>query len=174
MHVHMTILPSIFKDGHDPTRSQPGVCCETTATERNELLKHNMTLAEASPLMPQPVKEMLRFEALAGNHYNTTLRCGRDGIASPAGDLATLKANDTSFAEACGKGHRWIVLPAELGQELKESIAAWRNRDQNGNQGLTDGDLIRLSKLVVDSFLEKGQLGRTLSCPWVKLSRQPV
>ena len=156
-HVHHTILDSCAKDGHDPNRSQPGVCCETTKADQKELVRHNMEIANASAMMPQPDPELMRYEGLAGNHYNVALRCGKDGMQSPAGDLSALKASDASFNQACETGHQWIVLPSGLPYDLKESIATWRNQDQNENQTLTDGELVRLGKIVVESLLAKSQ-----------------
>ena len=74
------------------------------------------------------------------------------------------KASDDSFNNSCGTGHQWIVLPAGLALDLKEAIATWRNQDQNENQTLTDGELVRLAKVVVESFLAKAS-GSTVVLP---------
>ena len=126
IQVHSTILASIVKDGHDPTRPPVGICCETTPESRKELFDHNVFLASQSPMMPKPDVAM-RYEKLSNAYYSVALRCGRGGIRSPAGDLAATKANDKSFAEACHKGHDWYILPADLATSLKQDIATWRN-----------------------------------------------
>ena len=73
--------------------------------------------------MPKPDPQLMRYEGLAGNHYNCGLTCGRAGMQSPACDLSALKASDDSFNNVCNTGHSWIVLPAGLAQDLKEAIA---------------------------------------------------
>ena len=158
MQVHSTILASIVKDGHDPTRPLVGICCETTPESRKELFDHNVFLASQSPMMPKSDPAMY-YEKLTNTHYNVALKCGRDGIHSPAGDLAATKANDQSFAEACHKGHDWYILPPDLSTSLKQDIATWRNQDQNENQTLTDGELVRLAKVTVEEYLAKSQPG---------------
>ena len=79
---------------------------------------------------------------------------GRDCTHSPAGDLSKLKELDASWASACAEGHLWIVLPSTLDESLKADISAWRNQDQNENQPITDGELIRLCSLCVEDFLK--------------------
>ena len=41
----------------------------------------------------------------------------------------------------------------------------WRNQDQNENQTLTDGELIRMAKVAVDKYLENASPGQTLAVP---------
>ena len=153
-HVHSGVLESIIKNGHDPSRPQVGICCETTPEEQRELLQHNKDLASQSALMP-PADEDMRYEKLACSHYNIGLKCGRMAITSPAGDLAQTKATDESFLDHCTHGHRWIILPSGLDEALKSDIAQWRNQDQNENQTITDGELIRMAKKSVSELLAK-------------------
>ena len=81
------------------------------------------------------------------------LRLGYCCSYSPAGDLAKIKEEDPELAKECTEGQRWIILPESLDPSLKADICAWRNQDQNENQAITDGELVRLAKLSVDDFL---------------------
>ena len=150
--VHGVILASMVKDGHDASRAQIGVCVELQDSQQKaDLVAHNERQSESSPLMP-PVDKDMRYEILGATHYNVALRCGEAGMQSPAGDLGLLKATDASFADACTQGHAWIVLPSDLADSLKEDICTWRNQDQNENQTLTDGEIIRQACQVVTEF----------------------
>ena len=133
--VHNTILRSIIQDGHDPGRPHVGVACEIRAPEKvASLVQYNEAMAARSPLMPKVDTDLMRYEGLSCTHYNMSLRLGKDGLASPAGDLAKAKEDDATFAEAATQGHWWIILPESLADTLKGDIAAWRNQDQHGNQ----------------------------------------
>ena len=44
-------------------------------------------------------------------------------------------------------------------------INAWRNQDQNENQPITDGELIRLCSLSVDDFLKGAPGGKAVQMP---------
>jgi hypothetical protein len=168
-HVHGTILRSIVQEGHDKSRPAVGICVEIReAAALAELIAHNQALSHTSPLMPKVYPEGMRYECLAATHYNVALRLGKDGHASPAGDLSKTKDTEQSFAEACSGGHRWIVLPESISESLKADICTWRNQDQNENQTITDGELVRLCKLTVEDFLSKAAPGTT-SLPLVQI-----
>ena len=77
---------------------------------------------------------------------------GRAQLAR-GGDLATLKAEDSTFAEVVSKGHEWFALPEHLEDSLKSGICQWMNQDQNENQPLTDGELVRMSLVAVKDFV---------------------
>ena len=99
--VHRTILPSFIKDGHDPTRPKFGVCCEVRDPVRlQQLIAYNQGMAEKSPLMPPVTEHMALYEALSSNHYNVALRLVGTGHGSPAGDLARLRQEDATLADA--------------------------------------------------------------------------
>ena len=167
-HVHAGVLDSIVRDGHDPGRAQIGVCVELQdKQDLADLVAHNKTQSASSPLMP-PVDEDMRYEILGSTHYNAALRCGEAGMQSPAGDLGLIKAKDKSFADACTHGHAWIVLPSEIAESLKEDICTWRNQDQNENQTLTDGEIIRQANLVVEQLV-KATGGTAFSLPLPKV-----
>ena len=129
-----------------------------------ELLDYNEKLC-ATPLMPPLVRDLVKYESLGANHYNVALRMGRDCTQSPAGDLSKLKELDASWASACAEGHLWIVLPSTLDESLKADISAWRNQDQNENQPITDGELIRLCSLSVEDFLIGVPGGKAVQMP---------
>ena len=154
--VHNTILRSIIQDGHDPGRPHVGVACEIRAPEKvASLVQYNEAMAARSPLMPKVDTDLMRYEGLSCTHYNMSLRLGKDGLASPAGDLAKAKEDDATFAEAATQGHWWIILPESLADTLKGDIAAWRNQDQNENQTVTDGEMIRLATLACQDYIAK-------------------
>ena len=152
--VHNTILKSFGVDGHDPNRPQVGICCEVRDPVASLALeKHNQHLADNSPLMPKVEPGLIRYEALACTHYNVALLLVAQGRQSPSGDLASLKDSSPTLAQAAAEGHLWVVLPENLSSALKTDICTWRNQDQNENQTLTDGELIRMSKLSVEKYL---------------------
>ena len=70
-----------------------------------------------------------------------------------------------TWAKACTEGHLWIVLPSSLDESLKADISMWRNQDQNENQPITDGELIRLCSLSVDDFLKGAPGGKAVQMP---------
>ena len=76
--VHNVILRSVITDGHDPTRPDIGICVELTDPQkRRDLVEYNRELTLLSPLMPPLHEDLMRYEALACTHYNTSLRLGR-------------------------------------------------------------------------------------------------
>ena len=163
--VHNVIFKSLFKDGHDPLRPAPGILCEVRDPGyMKELLDYNEKLC-ATPLMPPLFRDLVKYESLGANHYNVALRMGRGCTHSPAGDLSKLRDNDASWASACAEGHLWIVLPSTLDESLKADISAWRNQDQNENQPITDGELIRLCSLSVEDFLKGVPGGKAVQMP---------
>ena len=150
--VHRTILKSFLTDGHDPARPRFGVCCEVRDPQRlQELIAYNQRLAENSPLMPQVDPHLVAYEALSSNHYNVALRLVGAGHGSPVGDLAALRGEDATLAEAATNGHEWVILPEFLASDpadsdkLKRELSSWFNQDQNENQQLTDGELLRMA-----------------------------
>ena len=158
--VHQTILKSFIKDGHDPARPRTGVCCEVRDPAKlKDLVQYNKDLADRSPLMPLVEEDLLRYECLASTHYNVALRLCKEGRNSPSGDLAAAKAEDQTLAEAALKGHTWIVLPEHLADSLKADICQWMNQDQNENQTLTDGELVRMALAAVDDFVKSAGPG---------------
>ena len=99
--VHNVILASCVKEGHDPSRPLVGVCMVHKDPKAIQaLVELNKQLAESSPLMPPVWEDLMRYEILACNHYNTALRLGRDNCQSPAGDLVALRDKDSSYNEA--------------------------------------------------------------------------
>ena len=145
------ILPSVSKDGYDPNRPLPGLVCEARSPEIvKPLVAHNEKLCNSSSLMPPLFPDLIRYECLAATHLNVGLRLGQNCSYSPAGDLAKIKEEDAEWAKACTQGHRWIILPESLDASLKADICTWRNQDQNENQPLTDGEIMRLCKISVD------------------------
>jgi len=168
--VHNTILKSFWVDGHDPMRPQVGICCEVRdPAARLSLEAHNKAMSDNSPLMPRVEPGALRYEALACTHYNTALLLVAQGRASPSGCLSSLKAGSESLAQAALEGHLWVVLPETLSAGLKNDICTWRNQDQNENQALTDGELIRLAKLSVVNYLAKAGPGK-VSMPLAQIT----
>ena len=159
--VHNTILVSFNKDGHDPDRPHVGVCCEVRDPgARKALEDYNKSLAQNSTLMPKVEDGVIQYEGLACSHYNTALRLVHEARLSPAGDLAALKHERPGLADAASLGHWWIVLPESLSESLKKDICTWRNQDQNENQALSDGELIRMAKLAVHQFMAKAGSGK--------------
>ena len=159
-HVHCTILQSMVADGHDESRPSVGICVEVRDKKALEkLIRHNQNLAATSPLMPKVYAELIRYECLASTHYNVSLRLGKDGHSTPAGDLSKLKNAEPSYKEACERGHWWIILPESTSEDLKADICTWRNQDQNENQPITDGELVRLAKNSVEDYMSKAPAG---------------
>ena len=153
--VHRTILHSFLKDGFDPERPAPGICVEVRSSEKlKTLIEYNENLAASTPLLPKVDPDhTVMYEALANTHYNVALRLVGKSAASPAGDLAILKEERPSLAAAAKNGHWWIVMPETLKESLKTDIATWRNQDQNENQTMTDGEMVRMSLNTVKTFL---------------------
>ena len=50
-----------------------------------------------------------------------------------------------------------MVLPESLTDAQKKDVTVWRNQDQNENQALTDGELIRMCLVAVQSYLAKAK-----------------
>ena len=153
--VHNTILKSFVDDGFDPERPQVGICCEVRdPAKRLALQAHNESLATMSPLMPKVDPCSIEYECLSNTHYNVALRLINKAVLSTAGDLARLKEERPSLAVAALCGHWWVVLPETLEESLKQAITVWRNQDQNQNQPLTDGEMIRQALVAVQAFLD--------------------
>ena len=153
LHVHNVILKSIARDGHDPTRPHVGICVEVTdPAQLKDLVEYNEELTNNSDLMPPLHKSLVQFECLDSTHYNVALRLGKANAPSSAGDLAAMKRTDESFNIACERGHWWIILPGTIPQSLKADVCTWRNQDQNENQPITDGEIVRLAAETVTAF----------------------
>ena len=182
--VHNTILKSFCVDGHDPNRPQVGICCEVRDPgARLSLENHNNNLSDSSPLMPRVETGAIRYEALACTHYNVALLLVAQGRPSPSGDLLSIKDSSPTLDQAAVEGHLWVVLPEHLSSALKSDICTWRNQDQNENQALTDGELIRMSKLSVERCMAKAGPGKvalplqeiaTAACMATPLKLNPV
>ena len=170
-HVHNSILKSMVNEGHDASRPDIGICVELHDPEKKkDLVEHNKQLTELSPLMPPLHEDLMRYESLASTHYNIALRLGRGCCHSPAGDLSALKKDDESWAETTDRGHWWIVLPEDIAESLKVDVSTWRNQDQNENQTITDGELLRLAHTTVQEFLATCKVSCLSICPWLKSS----
>ena len=164
--VHNTILKSFVKEGHDPGRPQVGICCEVRdPAKRKSLEDYNVSLSQSSPLMPKTEPGVIQYEGLACTHYNVSLRLVANSAYSPVADLAKLKDERPSLAEAASLGHHWVVLPEDLSESLRKDVSVWRNQDQNENQALTDGELIRMAKVAVEKYLENASPGQALVVP---------
>ena len=169
--VHNTILKSFVKEGHDPSRPQVGICCEVRdPAKRKSLEEYNMSLSQSSPLMPKTEPGVIQYEGLACTHYNVALRLVSNSAYSPNADLAKLKDERPSLAEASSLGHHWVVLPEDLSDSLKKDVSVWRNKDQNENQALTDGELIRMAKEAVGKYLENASPGQALQVPLASIT----
>ena len=73
-HVHSTILSSFIRDGHDPNRTQVGICREVRDPQKRlHLENHNKALAASSPLMPNVEERAIQYECLGSSHYNAAL-----------------------------------------------------------------------------------------------------
>ena len=156
MQTHNAILTSFKVNGHDPFRPKAGVCCEVRSPARlKELRDFNQNLTDQTPLMPAFHPNRVEYEALSANHYNTALRLVAEGRHSPAGDLAMLRAEDASLADAATNGHYWIVLPESLDEETKSTLCQWFNQDQNENQTITDGEMVRMALCATKDYLAK-------------------
>ena len=107
----------------------------------------------------------MRYECLDSTHLNVSLRLGKANAPSPEGDLAALRRTDESFNEACERGHWWIVLPGNMAEALKVDVCTWRNQDQNENQPITDGEILRLAEQTVLAFQDacKGIVGVSMT-----------
>ena len=152
--VHGVILRSMLVDGHDPTRPHVGICVELTdPAERKALVEHNKHLSDSSPMLPPVHADLMRYECLDATHYNVALRLGKANAWSPEGDLAAMRRTQESFNDACERGHWWIVLPGTLAMSLKVDVCTWRNQDQNENQPITDGEIVRLAEQTVQAYL---------------------
>ena len=164
--VHNTLLKSFVVHGHDEGRPQVGVAIECRdPAKRDALVKYNKSLVSKSPLMPSVVEGEMRYEGLACTHYNVALRLVDQARSSPAGDLAKLKDTDESLAYAAKHGHQWIILPEDTADNLKKDIATWKNADQNENQPLTDGELVRLALVAVEGYIAKAAPGKAMNMP---------
>ena len=154
--VHKQILTSFVQEGFDPDRPHVGICCEVRDPGAREALeRYNTHMSSQSPLMPVVEPGRIQYEGLANTHFNVALRLIQKAAYSPAGDLSKLKEDRPSLAHVATEGHRWIVLPESLEESLKKDISAWRNDDQNKNQPLTDGEMVRMALVAVQEFLGK-------------------
>ena len=157
MVVHQDILGSIAKDGHDPnmTKAAPAIHY-TDPGKLARLLEHNCKIKRNAPALMPDVGEDMKFGSLAATHYNTGLRCGRQGMNSPAvGDLRALMERDGTFKDAVEHGHTWIVLPDSIPDEAARRISKWYNQEQNKNKHMDEVELIRICLDILDDFLAK-------------------
>ena len=120
--------------------------------------------------MPKTEPGVIQYEGLACTHYNVALRLVNNSAYSPNVDLARLKDERPSLAEASSLGHHWVVLPEGLSDSLKKDVSVWRNKDQNENQALTDGELIRMAKDAVGKYLENASPGQALQVPLASIT----
>ena len=102
-----------------------------------KVLEHNRRFTQGEKLLP-PIKEDLVgsgpvYASLACTHLNLSLRCIKNGVQSPIGDLGTL-ASQSSLKDAVLAGHRWWILPEDLTKDEQTGVSLWRNQDQNENQ----------------------------------------
>ena len=92
-HVHHGILKSFQKSGYDRTRPAIGICIQyITEHGIRLLLDHNRKFTQGNKLLP-PIPEGASaplYGALACTHFNISLRCIKNGIPSPIGNLSDL------------------------------------------------------------------------------------
>ena len=123
-HVHATILASFIRDGHDPDRTQVGICREVRDLQKRvHLENYNKALSANSPLMPSVRDNAISYEGLSTTHYNVALRLVDECRVSSAGDLAAAKVRQESLANAAHHGHKWIVLPESTTDETPKKSA---------------------------------------------------
>ena len=166
MHVHRNILGSFFKNSFDRTRPQIGICVKYTSPEGiAKVLQHNRAFTQGVKLMP-PMKEDLAsgpvYASLAGTHLNIALRCIKNGVESPVGDLQSLMSQAT-LCDAVMNGHRWWILPEGLDKEKQTDISLWRNQDQNENQTVHELEVLQTLQHAAETLLSKNKSSVTLA-----------
>ena len=158
--VHVDVLGSVKKDGHDKNKTPDGVAVEYKSEPGLQALHdHNKKIAANSSHMPQVYEDLMKYGTLACTHWNTGLRCSKDKMVSPeAGDLGKLVETDDTYREEVEHGHTWIVLPESTTQAEKRLVSMWKNQEQNKNKTLDEVEILRLCLTALD---ELGQSGRT-------------
>ena len=92
MSVHRGILGSIKQKGFDRRHPQTGICVEYTSVEgKRKLLEHNLRFTKGNPLLPQVLEDSgPLYGSLSSSHFNLALRCIKEGVQGPQGDLSML------------------------------------------------------------------------------------
>ena len=98
----------------------------------------------------------MEYGSLASTHYNTGLRCAKDGMHSPGGgDLKEVVKNDETFADEVEHGHTWLVLPDTIPEPALRQVSKWYNQDQNKNKTMDEVEIIRMIMDILDEYLDK-------------------
>ena len=158
-HVHHGILKSFQKSGYDRTRPAIGICIQyTTEHGIRFLLDHNRKFTQGNKLLP-PIPEGASaplYGAIACTHFNISLRCIKNGIPSPIGNLSDL-LDLQNLKEVVLDGHRWWILPETVDKERQIDISLWRNQDQNENQQAHELEVLLTIKVAAEAFLKQGK-----------------
>ena len=129
-HVHYGILKSIEKQGYDFRRPQVGICVQyKTEAGKAKLLEHNRRFTSGSSLLPPVLEDKAMYGTLAGSHLNLSLRILAHGVISPAADVTTMVAPESSLAEAVKEGHKWWILPEDTRVEDLVDVNHWRSQE---------------------------------------------
>ena len=125
--------------------------------KHKRLLEHNWRIHKNAPqLMPSVQEGIMEYGSLACTHYNTGLRCSKDGMHSPGGgDLKELVKNDETFADEVEHGHTWLPLPDTIPEPALRQVSKWYNQDQNKNKTMDEVEIIRMIMDILDEYLDK-------------------
>ena len=154
-YIHNTLLKGFVTKGFDRTRPQVGICIKYSSPEgKKKLIEHNKRFSQGQTLLPPIHESEAMYGSLAGSHLTIAGRIIEAGMASPAGDLTSLLAEQESLREFVANGHKWWVLPEDLPKSSQLDISMWRNQDQNENHGTHE---IEILQTVVATALDLGE-----------------
>ena len=102
------------------------------------------------------------YASLACTHLNIALRCIKNQVESPMGDLQSLMSQAT-LSDTVTNGHRWWILPESLDKEKQTDISLWRNQDQNENQSAHELEVLQTLQHAAEKLLSKNKSSVTLA-----------
>ena len=143
-HIHQGILKNIKTVGFYISRPKKGVCVKVESEAGiKALLEHNQRFTQSNQLMPAILTDHKGpwYASLACSHLNLSLRCIKNGTASPLGELQSLM-NQESLRDTATNGHWWWILPEDMSKTDQTDISLWRNQDQNENQAVHELEIL--------------------------------
>ena len=164
MSIHKGILGSIKHKGFDRRRPQAGICVMYTSTEgKRRLLEHNHRFTKGNPLLPQMFEDSgPLYGSLSCSHFNLALRCIKEGVQGPQGDLSKLLSDSKYLEDFVHGGHTWWVLQEEVPKDRQCDISTWKNQDQNENQQAHEVELLQTIRSVAEGCVKSSRSLKSL------------
>jgi hypothetical protein len=150
VHHYHNVAKSFKVDGHDPSKTPPGVVIWNRDPARlARVVEYNNKMRASTSSMPTFDATKAHKSSLAGTHYTLALNMYDQKMSSLITGLkhtlpgAESVDHDLSLQQQVEKGHVYWVLSDTITEEEAHVVSDWRNSDQDRNLAFGPTELQR-------------------------------